>query len=99
MYAKILLVLMMMLIYMMMLSEAYDPSTAYYGSTVDPVVTELTKNCNISTDSVPKTSPSQYNSLVSDVKNIFNLSWWLHENSRKYYNNAVSYIEKTLYYS
>ena len=76
----------------MMLSEAFEPPTAYYGSTVDPVVMELTKQCNISTDSVPEVSPSQYNSLVSDVKNVFNLSWWLHESSRKYYNNAVSYL-------
>ena len=91
MYAKILSVVTMILIYMMMLSEAFEPPTAYYGSTVDPVVMELAKQCNISTNSVPAVSPSQYNSLVSDVKNIFNLSWWLHENSRKYYNNAVSY--------
>ena len=74
----------------MMLSEAFEPPTAYYGSTVDPAVMELTKQCNISTDSVPAVSPSQYNSLVSDIKTIFNLSWWLHDSSRKHYNNAVS---------
>ena len=92
MCAKLLFVVTMNLMFMMIrLSEAFDLPTPYYGSTVDHgFVKDLTKQCNISTDSVPALSPSQYNSLVSDVRSIFNLSWLLHENSRKHYNNAVS---------
>lgn len=71
------------------LSQA-DVPTPYYGSTVNPVVSDLAKKCSIPTDSVSAVSPSQYNSLVSDVRNIYNLSWWLHDNSRKYYNKMVS---------
>ena len=74
----------------MSLSEASELPTPYYGSTVDPVVMAMANQCNIPTDSVPAVSPSQYNSLISDVRNIYNLSWWLHDKSRKYYNNIVS---------
>lgn len=90
MYGKVLVLVTMMLIYTTILGEAFDPPTPYYGATVDPFVMNLTKQCDISTDSVPAISPTQYKSLTSDVRNIFNLSWWLHDSSRKYYNNAVS---------
>lgn len=73
----------------MELSKA-DAPTPYYGSTVDPVVMELANHCSIPTDSVPAVSPTQYNSLVADVKSIYNLSWWLHNSSIKYYSNKVS---------
>ena len=88
MYGKLFALL---LIYIMKLSEASEPPTPYYGSSAEPVATEATNHgeCNIATDSVPAVSPSQYNSLISDVRKIYNLSWWLHDESRKYYNSMV----------
>lgn len=85
MYGKLLVLL---LIYMMKLSEATESPT---GSSAEPSATEAANHgdCNIATNSVPAVSLIQYNSLISDVRNIYNLSWWLHDESRKYYNSKV----------
>ena len=81
--------LSLLLLYMMKLSEASEPPTPYYGSNTEPVATDAANHGDCSVDSVPAVSPSQYNSLTSDVRKIYNLSWWLHDQSIKYYNNKV----------
>lgn len=78
--------------YVMEFGQASDLPTPYYGSTEDPVVVNLSKHCSIPADSVPAISPSQYKSLISNVKSIYNISYQLHDQSRKYYNNIVSVI-------
>ena len=81
--------LSLLLLYMMKFSEASEPPTPYYGSNTEPVATDAANHGDCSVDSVPAVSPSQYNSLTSDVRKIYNLSWWLHDQSIKYYNNKV----------
>jgi len=69
-------------------SVSASPPTPYYGSTVDPTVAGLTEGCDIPAESVAAVSPSQYDELTSSVKNLYNFSFWLHENSLNYYNKV-----------